>query len=405
MASLSSVRRRIITGARPRLIPTNYQLVGTSCSVPNLLPVALGTGNTNNQYRVGHDIGPANISRMQIMDAQFRITNGSGVEVSSPAADSTNQRRIEIGTKTLQATYDGVGNVSKVLSAGGLIRSDDIVGAYAPGGTRVFTRGYRTVPLITDTLGGVELNGPASMGFRTGGANQIVGNGALNNSGTDSSPAAWPFLLLGIPDRPMGAIMGKGDSIMEYLNDTNTSTTQGFFTRTFNNVGGQFFPWQKQAVNANKLSQQTPANSPLQLQALPFVTLVHIQLGTNDIAASVDLPTMKANFIALATAIKSTIGPYGLPLQVITTTIIRRTTFTGAMNTVKDAYNLWLMAGADGYSDFCVDIIAAAGDPTNYTDGIHPRSVDHAAIAVQFSAAMMPFLNDPTYISEARLSA
>lgn len=405
MASLSSARRRIITSARPRLVPVNYQLVGTSCGVPNLLPVAMGTGNLNNQYRVGHDIGPANISRMQIMDAQFRITNGSGVEVSSPLADSTNQRRIEVGIKTFQATYDGVGNASKVLSAGGLIRSDDIVGAYAPAGIRVFSRGYRTVPLETDTFGGVELNGPASQGFRTAGGNQIASNGALNASGTSSSPAAWPFLLLGIPDRPMGAILGKGDSILEYLNDTNTSTTQGFFTRTFNNVGGQFFPWHKQAVNANKLGVQIPTLAPLQLQAVPFVTLVHIQLGTNDIAASVDLATMKANFIALATAIKSTIGPYGLPVQVITTTIIRRTTFTGAQNTVKDAYNLWLMAGADGYSDFCVDIISAAGDPVNYTDGIHPRSVDHGNIAVQFSAAMIPFLNDPTYVSEARLSA
>lgn len=405
MASLSSARRRIISSAPARLVPTNYQLVGTSVGVPNLLPIAMGGSNTSNQYRIGHDIGPANISRMQIMDAQFRIVNGSGVEASSPLADSTNQRRLEIGTKTFQATYDGVGNVSKVLSAGGLIRSDDIVGAYAPAGTRVFTRGYRTVPLVTDSVGGVELNGPASQGFRTTGANQIAGNGSLNNSGTDSGPAAWPFLLLGVPDRPMGAVMGKGDSILEYLNDTNTSTTQGFFTRTFNNVGGQFFPWHKQAVNANKLSQQIPANSPLQLQALPYVTVCHIQLGTNDLAANADLPTMKANFIALATAVKNTTGPYGLPVLVVSTTIIRRTTFTGAQNTVKDAYNLWLMSGADGYSDFCVDIIAAAGDPTNYTDGIHPRSVDHANIAIQFSAAMLPFLVDPLYRPEARLAA
>ncbi|WP_210258856.1 hypothetical protein [Rhizobium sp. WYCCWR 11152] len=385
-----------ISGGVPA--PTQRQLIASFTSVPNLAPITMNSGGsyTVNQMRVGHDVGRANCRNIRIQDVQFRVNPGAGTELSTPVATSTWRRALEIGSTTYVATYDG-GAATKDLVAGGLIETDTIPTAVAAANSRIFVRGVRTVvDPTTGQINGVNMNAPASQGFRTVGGNQIAGNGAMNNSGSGGGNVVWPYLITGIPDIPMACGKVVGDSIGQYLNDTNTSTTGGFIKRGLQNVNGEVIPWQFQGVDANKMQLQTPTLAPLQQQGLELLTFVIMQCITNDINANHTLAQVKADFIEIATRVKTTIGPYGLPVLMIGLACLNRGPFTGAQNTVKNDYNNWLGAGADGYCDVYIDLRPYQGDTALYTDGIHPRSADHIAMATPFAAAMAPML-DPYY--------
>jgi hypothetical protein len=375
--------------------PVNHQLIAGFTGVPNGSAVQKTSSYAANQGRNGHDIGNANCSRIKIVDVQFKITAGSGVESGAAAATSTWQRSVENGTITTRATWDG-GSTTADLVNSGLIISDEINITWAKN-SRNYTRFYRTVPSDTDSFSAMTLNSIASQGFRTVSGNQLMSNGSLNNSGTGSGPAIWPALILGIPDVPMPAICIVGDSIATYLNDTNTSTTQGFLTRAMQNVNGVVFPWHKQTIDANTLGNQQLASAPLQKQLWPYCTDLLIQLGTNDIANSASLATMKTRFTDLASYARGLIGPYGNRLRIHATSIIPRGTYDSARNIVRNDYNAWLAAGADGLIDQYHDINAAAGDFTTYpSDQIHPGVTDHANMAAVVAANMVPYL-DPYY--------
>jgi lysophospholipase L1-like esterase len=378
---------------RPK--PINHQLIASFTSVPNGAPVQMTSSYTANQGRNGHDIGNANCSRVKILDAQFRITPGSGLEAASPAATSTWQRSVELGSTTIRVNYGG--STSATLDTGGMLVSDEITGLTFPKNTRIYTRFYRTVPLDTDSLSVITLNGPSSQGFRTVSGNQLMSNGSLNNSGTGSGPAVWPMMILGIPDAPLASVVIVGDSIATYLNDTNTSTTQGFLTRAFQNVNGLIVPWHKQTIDANSLNNQEIADAPLQKQVWKYATDILIQLGTNDIASGASLATMKARFTDIAGYGRTLTGPYGFRPRIHATAIIPRGTFSGAQNTIRTDYNTWLAAGADGLVDQYYDTNAAAGDFTTYpSDQIHPGSSVHADMAAVVAAGFVPYL-DPYY--------
>lgn len=372
--------------------PSQIQLVASHTGVPSGTTQKTASYVTN-QGRNGHDVGNANISNVQIWDGQFRITSGSGAEVASPAADCTWQRSFEVGAVTTRATYDS-GSNTKVISAGGLITSDVLPGVSLTKNTRYFTRLYRTVPNDADSFSTITMNGPASQGFRTSATSQLMGNGSMNTSGTGGGPAIWPFLITGIPDVPMSACIVIGDSIATYLNDTNTSTTGGFLSRAFANVGGFVYPMHKQTINGNSLGNQQSGNAPLQRQLWPYVTDILVQLGTNDIAGGASPATIQGHFSDIANAARAMTGPYGKRLRIHATSIIPRGTFSGAQNTIRNDYNSWLAAGAGGLCDKYHDVNAAAGDYTTYpSDQIHPGPTEHAAMAAVVAANMLPFLN------------
>ncbi|QIG71421.1 SGNH/GDSL hydrolase family protein [Rhizobium phage RHph_TM39] len=389
-----------------RPTPTKRQLVASWCATPNLAPSLMASGGsyTANQVRNAHKIGRANIKDLRIQDIQARLTPGSGAEVASPAATSIWRRAIEIGSTTYPATYSGA--ISKDLVSGGLIETDNIVGAFALANSQIFTRGTRTVKNATtgvfdpalDNINGVNMVGPSSQGFRTVGGAQVNSVGAMNASGSGGGNAVWPWMITGIPDVPMAACRVIGDSIAQYLNDTNTGTTGGYIKRGLNNINGETFVWQFAAVDANKMQLQTPALAPLQWVNLDLLTCVILQCITNDIAANRTLAAIKADFISIATAVKNTIGPYGLPLLMVAVCCLNRGTFTGAQNTVKNDYNNWILSGADGYCDVAIDMRPYQGDPNSYpSDTIHPGQTDHANMAPYFAAAMAPML-DPYWV-------
>jgi lysophospholipase L1-like esterase len=201
----------------------------------------------------------------------------------------------------------------------------------------------------------------------------------------------------------MACVIGVLDSIGYFKDDANTSSTQGFFARAMRSVNGHCFPWHKQGIDANKIQNQMVAVAPVQKLLWPYVTDIFIQLGTNDIAASADLATMKARFADLAAYARSIVGPYGCYLRVHASSIIPRGTLTGAQNTVRNDYNAWLAAKADGLVDKYHDIIEEAGDYNTYpNDTIHPGSTPHANMAAKVASGMVPYV-DPRY--EARLAA
>jgi hypothetical protein len=384
--------------------PTQRQLIASFNGVPNLAVTAMQSGGayTANQGRVGHDVGRGGVqaNSVRVQDVQFLVTPGTGIEASSPAAagsDSIWRRAIEISTTTYVATYAGSAQ-SAAMPAGGNIETDDITHPAITAGTRIFTRFVRNLSdPTTGFINGINMNGPASQGFRTIGGNQIAANGALNSSGSGGGNAVWPYMLTGIPLIPMAAARVGIDSIGQYKDDTNTSTTQGYIARGLQNVAGEFFPWQKQGIDGQKIANMTPTATPLQQLSLNRVTVYILQAVTNDIAANRTLAQLKADFTAIAQVVKTTVGPYGLPVLMVGLCCLNRGTFTGAQNTVKTDYNDWLIAGADTYCDLAIDLRPYQGDPLTYpNDTVHPGPTDHANMATPFAAAMAPFL-DPYY--------
>ncbi|MBB4437381.1 MULTISPECIES: hypothetical protein [Rhizobium] len=386
--------------------PTQLQLVAGDTHFPNGAPVALAGSNTNGQGRNGHKVGPSKVKNLVIVDAHAMVTPGSGVESNIPANTMTWQRaaeKLSSGNTPVRALYAG-GN-TKVSNPGELIFTDPVPGMEWDADTVNYTGFYRTVPLVTDTMSSVTNNSIGSAGFRTSGGSQLLrsGGGTLNNSGTTGGPACPPAMVLGIPYVPMACVIMIVDSIGTYKDDTNTSTTQGFMARAMRDVAGHCFPWHKQGIDANKIQNQMVAAAPVQKLLWPYVTDIFIQLGTNDIAASADLATMKARFLDLADYAYNTVGPYGCYLRIHASSIIPRGTLTGAQNTVRNDYNAWLAAGADGRLTKYHDIIAAAGDYNTYpADTIHPGPTQHAAMAAVVAANMVAYV-DP--YAEARLAA
>jgi hypothetical protein len=386
--------------------PVNLQLVTGDTHFPNGAVVTLAGTNTNNQGRNGHVVGPSKVKNIIFVDAHALVTPGSGIESNSPVAQCTWQRAAEklTGINTpVRALYSG-GN-TKVSNPGDLIFTDPVAGMEWDADTTNYSGFYRTVPTVTDALSSVTNNSVGSAGFRTSGGSQLLraGGGVLNNSGTSAGPACPPAMVLGIPYVPMAAVIGVLDSIGTYKDDTNTSSTQGFFARAMRSVSGHCFPWHKQGIDANKIQNQMVAVAPVQKLLWQYVTDIFIQLGTNDIAAGADLATMKARFLDLADYAYNTVGPYGCYLRIHASSIIPRGTLTGAQNTVRNDYNAWLAAGADGRLTKYHDIITAAGDYTTYpNDQIHPGPTPHANMAAVVSANMVPYV-DPYF--EARLAA
>lgn len=387
--------------------PTQRQLIASFCAEPNLAPTLMAAGGsyTANQIRNGHVIGPANCRDPIIHDIQIRINSGGGAEVSSPAATSIWRRALEQGATTTPATYDA-GAISKDMLAGGKIATDiiPVPGNLLAAGSSIFTRATRTVknagtgvfdPAL-DNINGMNMNGPSSQGFRTVGGAQVNGNGAMNASGSGGGNTCWPWMISGIPDVPMAAGRVVGDSIAQYLNDTNTSTTGGYIKRALNNVNGVVMPWMFCALDANKMQNNTPALAPLQWTDIEYLTWLMMQCSTNDVAASRSLVQMQTDFIACSTKTKTTIGPYGLPVLMLASCCLNRGTFTGAMNTVKSDFNTWLLAGAGGYCDGAYDGRPYQGDPAGYSDNIHPTTTDHINMAGPLATFMTPFL-DPYY--------
>ncbi|ASS56898.1 SGNH/GDSL hydrolase family protein [Rhizobium leguminosarum] len=404
--AVSRATRRLLLSKRGYPAPSQLQLVVGDCYFPNGAVQVSGTGNPNNQGRNGHRVGPYRASNLVIVDVHAMVTPGSGAEVLLPGNIITWQRAAEKLTAVntpVRALYGGQN--TKVSNPGDIIFTDPVAGMVWDGDSTNYTGFYRTVPDAASAFSSVTLNGIGSQGFRTTGASQLLraGGGTLNNSGTTAAPACPPAMVLGLPEFPVGSVIIVVDSIGTYKDDTNTSTTQGFLARAMRSVSGHCFPWHKQGIDANTLNNQEVADAPIQKQLWKYVTDIFIELGTNDIGSGASLATMKARFLDLADYARSTVGPYGCYLRVHASSIIPRGTFASAENTIRNDYNAWLAAGADGRLDKYHDVIAEAGDYLTYpNDEIHPGSTPHINMAAKVAANMAPYV-DPYF--EARLAA
>jgi hypothetical protein len=379
--------------------PTQPQLIASMTGIPNGAPVAFGA-YTRAVGRNGHTTGKASASSIQIVDVAFRVLSGSGQEVSTPANNFDLQRAIEVAGVTTRATYGGQ-NV-RTVAPGDIVISDVVTGITLPADGIFQTRWEGVVPLSTDSFAAIGLVGPDSQGFRTNSASPLMSTGALNASGTGAGPARWPALILGVPSEPMASVVAPVDSIGSYLNDLNNSTAQGAWTRAFSNIGGHVVPLHKQGVQANSMSQQSVANAPLQKLLWKYHTDLFMQLGTNDIpgltgTTAERLAVLQGRFSNIVNHARSTIGPYGYRLRIHASSIIPRDWGDANREAVRLAYNGWLAAGADGLVDKFYDLEAAAGPYSSYSDGIHPPTASHIAMAAVIAEGFAPFV-DPYYL-------
>ncbi|MGO8269239.1 hypothetical protein ACC862_24055 [Rhizobium ruizarguesonis] len=391
-------------GGVPRIL--RRQLVATFCGEPNLAPTLMAAGGSydTNNLRNGHYVGRSDVYDLMIHDEQIRMNTGGGVEVGSPAATQRMRRALEINGVTYPATYDG-GAIYKDCLTGGRIATDVIAGAAATAGSQIITRGSRTVFNATtgvftpasDFINGINMVGPLSQGFRTIGNAQVNGVGTMNASGSGGGNALWPRMVSGFASIPMAACWVIGDSLTQYLADLNTATAGGFAKRALNNVNGEVIPWMISALDGAKMQNMVPLLAPLTWSYISYVTFVMLCTITNDVAANRTIEQIKADFIAIATKVKTTIGPYGLPVLMVACCCLNRGTFTGAQNVVKNAYNDWILAGADGYCDVAFDGRPYQGDVNTYpNDTIHLGPTNHADVAAPLAETLEPLL-DPMW--------
>jgi hypothetical protein len=382
----------------PPFVPYKRQLITAWSGMQNSAPIGMQSGGayTLNQGRTRGQIGNANCRDIAFHDMQAYMTPGSGLIVDGPPNGATIRRAIEVGTTTTLGLYGG-SSAGVLMSPGGRAVSD-ILNMTLAAESQPYFRFTRAVPTpASDTLSGFNMNAPGSQGFRTIGGSQLGGNGTMNNSGSGSGPALWPWMVSGIPDVMMSAFRVIGDSIAQYLNDTNTSTTGGYIKRGMASVGGHPAVWQYVVIDGNRQAQMIPSVSPQALLDLEYMSHVIMECITNDIAAGTDFATIQQRFISFATQVKTTLGPYDLPVMMIAMCCLNRSGFTGAMNTIKNQYNDWILAGAiwNGrrYCDYAIDMRPYQGDPALYSDGTHPRTADHIAMSIPFAEALVPCMN------------
>lgn len=386
-------------GGSAPFVPTQPQLVATFTGIPNGSFVQMGSGNVRALGRSQHRSGRVKATNLRLLDSLIYLST-NGAEAAS-ATLNTLKRAIEIGGVTTQALYAGANSIA--ISGSTQALSDVIGSIELPPDTDFFARWEKTLPLDTNSLIGHALVGPGTgQGFRTTGASQLLGTGAMNSSGTGAGPQLWPDGIFGIPISPMSAVCIVGDSIGNYREDANTGAGGGAWARALNSILGSAVPWMKQTQNGHTFGNASFANAPLQKTQWQYVTDIFIELSTNSMPASgtvaARLATLQAGWLDLANGARAITGPYGRRLRVHFFDMIKRDSYEldSTQHDTRLAYNAWGAAFADGKADAYYNTDSVVTVPVG-SDGIHPASSVHIAAASDVIVpGYIPFL-DPFY--------
>ncbi len=388
------------------------QVVATSCSLHNSSwgNGAGGRSDTRIDNRVLYNIaGNQPITQLQVAAMGFAL-NPTGEQIFT--TDLTYEAAVEILSP---ASYERafLSNTALTTVPNGIpyILSPPLMYDFAPGSSFYLRQSY-SVAATTSTFPAGSLGGPSgSAGYVSAAASsQVAGTGAYTNPSGGASFGGPKTVVLGIPAAPMPAVAFVGDSIADGNNDTIDSNGNiGFIMRGLWNVGGKPMASLKQTMGSWTYGKCTIDTSPRLRAFWPFVTHVLFELGTNDIAAAVTLPTLQGYALQNWQAAKRVIGPYGKPLQVAQSLIMPRTTSTDSWATpgnqtpaagftiggVRDQFNAWVKTQVgQGLLDAVIDPNQYVEDQLNpgkwltngsanypSTDGVHPSTALHILAA------------------------
>ncbi|MFO1055947.1 MAG: SGNH/GDSL hydrolase family protein [Dongiaceae bacterium] len=268
-----------------------------------------------------------------------------------------------------------------------------------PAGARFWVRVYGIVPA------GGRWPLTSVLCDSTTGSGQEEGNSLPDKTRSGSIPnvgTAYSFLpplaVTAEPADPAGcaAIGILGDSIAVGANDSSRTEYRGFAQRALANRWG----WINLAEAGYALgSYSNTALRQWRWHAMPGLTHVFTNLGTNDLGAGAALGIMQTNLRTIAHSLD------GLGIRLIPATLAPRTNAGNSGPRASDpaaawatrrSYNAWLRGNPTGHG--FVDLAAVTesgatglwrtdlGPPS--TDGIHPGPALHTAMRDQLLAAL-----------------
>ena len=364
-----------------------------------------GTLSTAGQVSFGQQLELRTGAGTDWCDFEFVFAN-YGISNNDNANDLTIKLSLTYASNNVPIYWVGGGR-SKTLVPGETARTASLP-MILPGDTTFWLRMWVTCP-----AGGVwprgVLNNAAAAHFETPGSDKTdTGSYA---GGTLAVAALQPLTVLARPTLRRSATTGSltaslgmlGDSIASGVGETTAPTNAtGFMMRAAEDLG---LPWAHTGRSGFSLvNLDTGLDQRRWFQAFEGCSHVLSNLGTNDINAHRDLPTMQAAY-ALINARIENMGARLIPM-----TLMPRTTDPNdgpfATDTAADiaahaAFNTWIRT--DPYGRGYIDIAAATADPANLVrwrtdlgtptvDGIHPASVLHVAAANAVAAALPAIL-------------
>ncbi|MBY2911339.1 hypothetical protein [Rhizobium leguminosarum] len=396
--AVARATRRLLLSRRGYPAPTQPQLVATFCAINNGAFVQQAAGNVRNLVRTGHRSGRVPARKLQIADSLIFL-GANGAE-SSSATVNTYERAIEINGVTTRLLYGGANSMG--ISGTQWALTDILDGVELPPDNDFFVRLNRSVPLDTNSYIGHALVVPAGQGFRTGGASQLLGTGAMNSSGTAAGPQVVPNGIFGIPIYPMACVGFIGDSIMNYRDSANTAAEGAAWAMAFNNILGSAVPWMKQTQNGHNFGNASMANAPQQKLFWPYLTDIFVELGRNSMpssgTAAERFAILQAGLDNLLNGARALIGPYGIRLRTHVSTILPDASFDATQDATRALYRDYALTGGAGKIDKGYDTAAVVSPPAGWgTDGTHPPTIEHQAMVPVIREGFAPFL-DPYYL-------
>lgn len=272
-----------------------------------------------------------------------------------------------------------------------------------PANTRFWVRVYGVVPAAGKwPRYSVMTDGNSGSGQEQGNALRDKSHGG--GIAIPGQAASWlpPLSLTGEPADPAGcaAIGILGDSISVGANDSTYSEFHGFAQRALAHNWG----WINLGEAGYQLSSFGYASGrQWRWKAMPALTHVFTNLGTNDLSQKLSLASMQSSL----KAINSSLWPLGIKL--IPATLTPRTDAgnagpraTDAANVfaVRQGYNSWIRSNPLGHGFVDLAAVTEAGSTGLWrtdlgapsVDGIHPNTALHTAMKTQLSAALSGLL-------------
>jgi lysophospholipase L1-like esterase len=272
-----------------------------------------------------------------------------------------------------------------------------------PANTRFWVRVHGVVPAAGKwPLYSVMTDGNSGSGQEQGNALPDKSHGgSIANAGLGPS---WlpPLSVTGEPADPAGCagIGILGDSISVGANDSTYSEFHGFAQRAL----GHNWGW----INLGEAGYQLSnfgyaAGRQWRWMAMPALTHVFTNLGTNDLSQKETFPTMQYNL----KTINSSLWPLGIRLIPATLTPRTSASNTGPRSTdapdvfaVRQHYNSWIRSNPLGHGFVDLAAVTEAGVTGLWrtdlgapsVDGIHPSTALHTAMKTQLYSSLCGLL-------------
>lgn len=386
-----------------RLLP-RLQIVATrGCLGTNL---GGSGGYTRMESEIRARTGREAVADLQLLYGNWYL-NASAGEAAGPQAQVL-EAAIRLGAASChRAGFNGADTAA--LSAGAQrALSSPVPVDLAPGSDIHLRTSLTKAAPGTDWCAGHENHTADDVWFQSTAATaQVVGTAPLAQPAGGSSSQSrtiGPLAVLGVPERPMPAVVIVGDSIDRGTTDNpqgrpavggDGQGNAGPVERGLFNVGGYPVPWVSMTRGSDRAVSNSLALGPRKRDVLQYATDAYVKLGTNDILGGLALDDVKAALSALWTAIRRR----GLRVTAATlppNTNAANTSLTAGFEVGgrRDQLNAWIAAARGSLLHDVIDLNAAWEDPARpgfwvpgYDgDGTHPTTALHAAGATLVAA-------------------